>query len=215
MQNNKISANVHASITSRSQISNIPNAPQNKDVNLTTEVNFNLQCDRTRVGDRIAILGNTASLGDWNTDNAIFLETSPESFPVWSTNVSLPRDLIIEYKYVIIQFGKMATRKNSVTGLYSTSKSYVHSVTWENFGHNTNRRLNTYDKKEIILQEEMNSLRVIEEYVEDKSSSVHLSRGSLKEMDPGSKYAQKDFSPNHLIEDQDFSKGLSFQNTVG
>lgn len=199
-----------ASHTSRSQISNIPHAQQNKEVNSTTEVNFNFKCDRTRVGDRVAMVGNIGALGDWNTENAIFLETSPESFPVWSTNMALPRDLIIEYKYVIIQFGKMATRKNSVTGMYSTSKSYIQSVIWENFENNRNRRLNTFDKKEIILQEEMNNGRVIEEYVEDKSSSVHLSRGSLKEMEPTSKHPQKDFSPNNLLEDQDLQRNLPF-----
>ena len=41
---------------------------------------------------------------------------------------------------------------------------------WENFGSGENRRLNTYNKKEIILEEEINSKKVIEEYVEDKSS---------------------------------------------
>lgn len=51
-------------------------------------------------------------------------------------------------------------------------------MTWENFGNGQNRKLNTFDKKEIILQEEINNKRVIEEYVEDKSS-VHLSRGSM------------------------------------
>lgn len=162
----------------------------------------------------MALVGNIGALGEWNTDNAIFLETSPESFPVWSTNMALPRDLIIEYKYVIVQFGKMATMKNSVTGMYSTSKSYIHSVVWENFGNNTNRRLNTFDKKEIILHEEMSNKKVIEEYVEDKSSSVHLSRGSLKEMEPGPKHPHKDFSPANLHEDPELSKGLPFNNFV-
>ena len=47
----------------------------------------------------------------------------------------------------------------------------------------------------------MNNKRVIEEYVEDKSSSVHLSRGSMKELDP---------NPNQLLEDQDLQKNLPF-----
>lgn len=128
--------------------------------------------------------------------------------------MALPRDLIIEYKYVIVQFGKMATMKNSATGMYSTSKSYIHSVVWENFGNNTNRRLNTFDKKEIILHEEMSNKKVIEEYVEDKSSSVHLSRGSLKEMEPEPKHPHKDFSPANLHEDPDLSKGLPFNNFI-
>ena len=44
------------------------------------------------------------------------------------------------------------------------------SVIWENFGDGSNRRLNTYDKKEVILHEEFGRRKVIEEYVEDKST---------------------------------------------
>jgi hypothetical protein len=42
-------------------------------------------------------------------------------------------------------------------------------VIWENFENSKNRRLNTFDKKEIILQEEINNKVVVEEYVENKS----------------------------------------------
>jgi len=42
-------------------------------------------------------------------------------------------------------------------------------VIWENFENSKNRRLNTFDKKEIILQEEINNKVVLEEYVENKS----------------------------------------------
>ena len=57
--------------------------------------------------------------------------------------------------------------------------SPIASIIWENFGKGENRRLNTFNKKEINLQEEMNNKKVIEEYVEDKSS-VHYSN-SLKD----------------------------------
>jgi hypothetical protein len=50
---------------------------------------------------------------------------------------------------------------------------------WENFGKGENRRLNTFNKKEIVLEEEINSKKVIEEYVEDKSSQ-HVSHSSIK-----------------------------------
>jgi hypothetical protein len=56
----------------------------------------------------------------------------------------------------------------------------VEMVVWENFGNGQNRKLNTFDKKEVILQEEMGNKRVIEEYVEDKSS-LHMSKGSIKD----------------------------------
>jgi hypothetical protein len=38
-----------------------------------------------------------------------------------------------------------------------------------------NRRLNTFDKKEITLKEELNNRKVIEEFVEEKSPQVNLS----------------------------------------
>lgn len=93
---------------------------------------------------------------------------------------------------------------------------------WENFGNGaTNRRLNTYDKKEIILQEEMSNKKVIEEYVEDKSS-IHLSRGSLN----GSQNAihaglksnrqnQKDISAVNDNEEKIYIKNMPLQPQLG
>ena len=77
---------------------------------------------------------------------------------------------------------------NGMTISQYPGQSFVQTVQWENFGNGTNRRLNTFDKKEIILQEEMSNKKVIEEYVEDKSSQ-HLSRGSLKSNEQGSQNA--------------------------
>ena len=43
-------------------------------------------------------------------------------------------------------------------------------IQWESLGNATkNRRLNTHNKKEINLQDEMNNKLVIEEYVEEKT----------------------------------------------
>ena len=41
-------------------------------------------------------------------------------------------------------------------------------VIWENFGSGLNRKLNTQGKKEVFLQEEMNSKQVVEEFVQDR-----------------------------------------------
>lgn len=44
-------------------------------------------------------------------------------------------------------------------------------IQWESIGNaTTNRRLNTHNKKEINLQDEMNNKIVIEEYLEEKSN---------------------------------------------
>ena len=45
-------------------------------------------------------------------------------------------------------------------------------VIWENFGSDQNRMVNTFDKKQIFLLEEMNNTKVVEEYLEDKLPSI-------------------------------------------
>jgi len=45
------------------------------------------------------------------------------------------------------------------------------SVKWEDFSNGKNRRLNTNDKSQIILHEEFNTKKVIEEFVEDVNSN--------------------------------------------
>ena len=80
--------------------------PQAKSNLLQTEVTFNVDCGYTNVGDRVAILGNIEQLGTWKIDQAVFLETSAEIFPRWSIKLRLPRNQIVEYKYLIIRFGK-------------------------------------------------------------------------------------------------------------
>ena len=63
-----------------------------------------MKCDMTRIGDRVALVGNTKELGEWDTEKALFLDTSPETYPMWSISLVLPRNCIIEYKYLIVKF---------------------------------------------------------------------------------------------------------------
>jgi hypothetical protein len=67
-----------------------------------TEVTFNFTC-RTQFGDRVALVGNIGLLGHWDTQKAIFLYTTPDTYPVWTIKIDLPRDKTIEYKYLIIK----------------------------------------------------------------------------------------------------------------
>jgi hypothetical protein len=50
----------------------------------------------------MALIGNIEALGEWDPKRAVFMETSAASFPVWNASVSIPRDLVIEYKYIIV-----------------------------------------------------------------------------------------------------------------
>ena len=65
-----------------------------------TEVTFNFNC-KTQFGERIALLGNISLLGHWDTARCIFLTTTPTSYPVWSIKLDLPRDKVVEYKYLV------------------------------------------------------------------------------------------------------------------
>jgi len=131
----------------------------------TTEVNFHVKCDKTSVGDRVALVGSIKELGEWNTEKALFLETSPDTYPMWNIKLILPKNCIIEYKYLIIKFAMVPSQAQG-----GQVQTIPISEVWENLGSSTaNRRLNTFDKKEMNLTDEMNSKVVIEEYVEDRS----------------------------------------------
>lgn len=128
-----------------------------------TEVNFCVKCDATRFGECVALVGNIMELGEWNTEKALILDTKPDTYPTWHIKLTLPKNAIIEYKYLIITY-------RTVKGQSGQPESIPFSLTWENLGSSySNRRLNTFDKKLIHLNDEMNSKVVVEEYVEDKS----------------------------------------------
>lgn len=66
--------------------------PLIKTNSIQTDVTFNVDCGYTKVGDRVAILGNIDELGLWKIEKAVFLETSAEIFPRWSIKMRLPRN---------------------------------------------------------------------------------------------------------------------------
>lgn len=73
----------------------------------------------TAYGQQLYITGDTAKLGNWNTDLALPLDAS--SYPVWKNSVNLPASTTVQYKYF---------RKNDDG-----------SVTWENLPGGGNRSI--------------------------------------------------------------------------
>ena len=67
-----------------------------------TEVTFNFTC-MTSFGDRVAMIGNISILGHWDVSKAVYLCTSPYTYPMWTIKLDLPRDRVIEYKYILIK----------------------------------------------------------------------------------------------------------------
>ena len=126
------------------------------------------------MGDRVAIVGNIPALGEWDSSKAIFLETNAQDFPSWSTQINVPRNITIEYKYIIVQFSQTMNIQDKAMNPHQQQLSMADyatqplSIIWETIeGHHQNRRVNTTSKKSIFLYEEINRKKVIEEYVEE------------------------------------------------
>lgn len=67
---------------------------------MNVTVNFQVEATCTQWGQTLAIVGDIAQLGNWSLCQQLKLE--PNSFPVWTTSVSLPPRTRIQYKYVIV-----------------------------------------------------------------------------------------------------------------
>lgn len=59
-------------------------------------------CDQTGVGDQLAVTGSSLEFGNWDTSQAIRLQTSEETFPVWEAPVSAAI-LSCEFKCIILR----------------------------------------------------------------------------------------------------------------
>ncbi len=113
----------------------------------STEVTFHYTCRETRFGDRVAMVGNLALLGHWDPLRAVELSTTPDCYPVWTIKIDLPRDRVVEYKYLVL-----------------TGKGTRQAVDWEVLP--VNRLVDTHGKKEVEVFDKMDSLEQVEEYVE-------------------------------------------------
>ncbi|KAM7214680.1 Glycoside hydrolase superfamily [Rhypophila decipiens] len=67
----------------------------------TVSVTFNGQV-RTVFGETVKIVGNTPSLGSWNTANAVPLDAAnyTSSNPLWSGKISIAPSTAIQYKFI-------------------------------------------------------------------------------------------------------------------
>ena len=113
----------------------------------STEVTFHYTCRETKFGDRVAMAGNLALLGHWDPNRAVELTTTPDRFPVWTIKIDLPRDRVVEYKYLVL-----------------SGKGAKQTVEWESLP--VNRLVDTHGKKEVEIFDKMDCLEQVEEYIE-------------------------------------------------
>lgn len=92
------------------------------DVMKITEVTFYYSC-KTAYGEWVALIGNFPILGHWDPSKAVYLSTTTQAYPVWTIKIDLPRDKIIEYKFLIVK-GTPSSHGNKSAGKLS-------GITWE------------------------------------------------------------------------------------
>lgn len=91
----------------------------------------------TTFGQTIKIVGNTAELGNWNTNNAVALDASEYTSTnhVWKVTVALPAGKAIEYKYTNVNSdGSVTWEKDpnhSFTVPSSCSKTASRADDWQ------------------------------------------------------------------------------------
>ena len=63
---------------------------------------FQLTCQNTQFGENVFLVGNTSSMGNWDTNKSIKLNTDSSKFPLWESNIiPFKSKSNLEYKYII------------------------------------------------------------------------------------------------------------------
>ncbi|MFF4904145.1 carbohydrate-binding module family 20 domain-containing protein [Streptomyces sp. NPDC001260] len=95
-----------------------------------TDVTFN-EYATTDWGTNVYVVGSVASLGSWNTADAIPL--SSESYPTWSKLVIVPKSTAFTYKYIKKDGSGNVTWESGTNRSYTTGSSSGYSTgdTWK------------------------------------------------------------------------------------
>ena len=122
------------------------------------KLKFQLNCNNTKFGENIFLLGNSSEIGNWDTNRALRLNTDQYKFPIWESNIiSFNSKKNIEYKYII---------KNDQNN----------SLSWESFNGNRHLNLSNLEKGEYMIndgkfsQNENQNISKIKGYSNSKNS---------------------------------------------
>jgi len=95
-----------------------------------TDVTFNATAT-TNPGTNVYVVGSIASLGSWNTADAIPLSSA--AYPVWSKAVIVPKGTAFEYKYLKKDASGAVTWESGTNRAFTTGSSsgYTTGDTWK------------------------------------------------------------------------------------
>ncbi len=95
-----------------------------------TDLTFRVDAT-TDWGTNVYVVGSVASLGSWNTADAIPLSSA--SYPAWSRTVIVPRSTALAYKYIKKDASGNVTWESGTNRSYTTggSSGYTVNDTWK------------------------------------------------------------------------------------
>ncbi|ALV36102.1 carbohydrate-binding module family 20 domain-containing protein [Streptomyces sp. CdTB01] len=122
-------SNANRSATTASSAISLNNSWNVADAD-ATDVTFN-EYATTDWGTNVYVVGSVASLGSWNTADAIPL--SSESYPTWSKLVIVPKSTAFTYKYIKKDGSGNVTWESGTNRSYATGSSSGYSTgdTWK------------------------------------------------------------------------------------
>ncbi|WP_030618896.1 carbohydrate-binding module family 20 domain-containing protein [Streptomyces fulvoviolaceus] len=96
----------------------------------STDVTFNVTAT-TDLGTNVYVVGSIASLGSWNTSDAIPLSSA--SYPTWTKLAIVPKSTTFEYKFLKKDNSGNVTWESGTNRSYTTgsSSAYSTSDTWK------------------------------------------------------------------------------------
>ncbi|NEB05809.1 carbohydrate-binding module family 20 domain-containing protein [Streptomyces sp. SID13726] len=95
-----------------------------------TDVTFNVNATTT-LGTNVYVVGSLASLGSWNTADAIPLSSA--AYPTWSKSAIVPKSTSFEYKFIKKDGSGNVTWESGANRWYTTGSSSGYSTgdTWK------------------------------------------------------------------------------------
>ena len=141
---------------------------------------FQLECKETQLGEEIYIVGNSNELGNWNVNHSKKLSTDSKRFPLWESNpINFQSKSKLEYKYIIK--GSNNVKWENFDGNRSINISSLENslyvVNDGKFSSKTNPKINKSNDINIQPQPEIQKNRPkktkSKNLVKKKSSKIH------------------------------------------
>lgn len=67
---------------------------------------------KTSLGEHVGLVGSVPELGNWDISKAIYLKTTPSTYPIWRTErpIFFQRKTIFQFKFIVVDDNRQLKR---------------------------------------------------------------------------------------------------------